>query len=1157
MPSYTTYAASPLGKLITKALEKIAVIKAKYPLDKHKKASKDQKDAIEMVHASETMLNILNDSIFPKFDLGKSPSLVRFIPSIPDFLKLKKILKGINAQENMLFAQVNRQLFSMINQAKAIAGVDLAASINQKLDEKKIELFKSAPKETHKELEVILTAIKSQISSLNLEASRSKDTIEIYKQIVTHLTLDILTPRHPMSYELMIAMNELITNASDNLADNITFFNPAVVTDMLANSTTIAGQLKTHTGIIAVKHLSKAISEPLSYKYTLTKQHSEKGPNGKALTYEEARDLETDYTKERNRILNEIIRPTTRRYLAKYGTTHQTEMPQAAAVIKQGLRTIQSEIAQLSTLQALATNECRSIRSLVNTLFQEAHSALSNTVALTIPELEELLHSHESMVQTLSAKKSVYESTNVDALLQQDNNADILGLFNGQKEALCDVSYAKKPLPRAMGCATVGAQSIANPIVFIKEAIFMEIDAALSAIDQQRLFIQKTIKAAQQAMEAALYEAKRKALNLDEMKQQSALANTQLNTLQEQRREFIKDLNTTQSAAALLKSESDSIANNELELELEALTTTLSSHHQSIKVISADIESMSATIDLNNRATEENTRMINLLKDISVSLNTDLEQNADKPKPKISFSAIDELIRDAHIGDALTSPKASKSKGHANFLSLIYTIAPEEITRCSTYCDRQDHPLKINPTLHQFKEMIAVLLLCMQTKTTALIKERDERSLTKTPLADELQIRQEALKRIANQCGPIEVAISRLNEIAGLETKAAHLVEQIHELSLSITDLTDHRSIVNELLDIASGIDPLNIAVNAIQQTTCVMVTPLKQAHERLTQRIIQVSVAIGLRDNATLYSINLNAIKQLLIPINIKIEQLTMDAKHSADKAKQADRHALVLAMVTELDVYCETRAVKYRTKDFFSSTDKAKRQTFIDRLKTQLMAYSESNHSEESLKLIRDHIAAFPGKGLKPLLNKITIDLIDSQEETPTTSELLTERHNQAQKSLGAFVDQKGPKYAKVMRKLYEKIGVMKQFGLELIKNHDTSGQKIIELAEKLEMDTDGFINHHNGTLPQKGQYKEFKEKFMARLHSQDNIMSERHSQWLPIIGNIALVILLIPKLIYSKLSTGQCSFFFETTKKSAFIDGIDKQARELTEAIASHAA
>ncbi|OGT61010.1 MAG: hypothetical protein A3E85_03550 [Gammaproteobacteria bacterium RIFCSPHIGHO2_12_FULL_45_12] len=131
-----------------------------------------------------------------------------------------------------------------------------------------------------------------------------------------------------------------------------------------------------------------------------------------------------------------------------------------------------------------------------------------------------------------------------------------------------------------------------------------------------------------------------------------------------------------------------------------------------------------------------------------------------------------------------------------------------------------------------------------------------------------------------------------------------------------------------------------------------------------------------------------------------------------------------------------------------------------------------------------------------------------------------------------------------------LYEKIEAMNTYGKSLKETDDKKGTIAVELSAGLKKIADDFF-----MKPQKqAAFQGFKDEFSRLLHSQDDQMNEHRKIWKPILANISIALtgvgalMLGCKLIYSKLTTGKFSFFFDTTKRQQQVDEIENAAQRL---------
>ncbi len=1154
--SYTTYTASPLGKLLDETLKKIATIKTTYLVDPKKDTSQDALEAAGLLNATETLFKILHNSILPKFNDGKVPGIPGLIMSIPDFIRLRNLKNDINAQENLLIAKISQVLSTYIDVAKTLPG-NLSLSIVEQLETNKTMLFESFPKKHHKELEAILKNIKDQILALDLEPLRNEDLIIVHNHLIQHLMLELLTPRHPMTYELMQLMAELIRNAPDDFAEAFSFFNPKVITKLLANGI-IAGQLKKHAGVHKLQHLLGTDADTPSYSFRVAQED--------LVTHqieETDRHLSQEYIDERKRLLSLVIAPVMRRYLAKYGEKHAAAYPKAQELIGAGFKAIKSEFARAEVLQALTKAEHDTLLESVVTVTHKAEAMFSSTIQPTVADIEDSLNEHDKTILLLTEKKAFYLSAPVDTLMAGPDKEGILAQFNEHKKQLLDVSYSTQPLPDTLRCATVGIQAVGGDTLHIGCALTDVINQSVKMLQEGRKFIIDRLQALHNESGDTLFIETLTLINLDNLQQNVVKTEEKITVLKEEKSKFEILRDTAEAQLSPLKESINSIAPqiSQKIIEHASLQEKYDALVLQIMAISADIQTNQEKKTENTEHSMDYEKLRARLPQIQTILTTDLESTAKKPK--VSFKEID-LIMD---------PENKSTKAHRGFFELLKALDKSIIPQWSDYLEKQQSLLKANPTPIEFKKIINALLQLIDIKIP-VIAQAIQQNTEKNTLLDENTVKLQAdtlvidteLQPVFNQKSQLEIEIATFNtlttNITRLEKDRDAAVVEIERLDKERHSLENSNYVLKQQIEIIADLSSLQTLVGEVLDNTSISalspaVTRLKIASDLLSQKIITTSTAIDKLEETTLveaYQSNITAINKMQGTINQKMEQLSKDAAVQQDQIDQAlkktHREALVGDTKSALDNYVVKRTSKYYIKDFFSSKDKDARETFIDRLQCELNRYNETGDSVAVLKTIRDNITKFPGKHLKPILNTITASLFDANDYTTANDSQgyqKTERHEAAQTALKSL-DDKDPIYTQLMNNLYEKIEQMKRYGFELTKNKDTCGIEVSNLAEKLSADTDQFIlsNKHgeNPSLPIQQKYDEFREKFMARLHSKDDVMYEHRNKWLQIVGNIALILLVIPQLIYSKCRTGQCSFFFEKPKQLKLIDAIDSE-------------
>ena len=117
------------------------------------------------------------------------------------------------------------------------------------------------------------------------------------------------------------------------------------------------------------------------------------------------------------------------------------------------------------------------------------------------------------------------------------------------------------------------------------------------------------------------------------------------------------------------------------------------------------------------------------------------------------------------------------------------------------------------------------------------------------------------------------------------------------------------------------------------------------------------------------------------------------------------------------------------------------------------------------------------------------------------------------------------------------------MQSYGVKLTQKEDKCGEVVTRLSQELRADANRFTITCSKGTPNIADDEKFREKFAARLHSEDDIMLKHSKKWDQIIASIAHALLFIPLFIHSKLTTTRCMFFFDRTTKMEIIESIEK--------------
>ncbi|STY27904.1 Ankyrin repeat protein [Legionella wadsworthii] len=293
------------------------------------------------------------------------------------------------------------------------------------------------------------------------------------------------------------------------------------------------------------------------------------------------------------------------------------------------------------------------------------------------------------------------------------------------------------------------------------------------------------------------------------------------------------------------------------------------------------------------------------------------------------------------------------------------------------------------------------------------------------------------------------------------------------------------------------------------------------EGKERVTEELHQIEQQITHKETITIRELARQE-EDLQLEIDLINRQIT--------ELQVATRRLLAIDCIQLLNEYIIDRNSHYHTKDLLSSEDKETRNQFISSLNDEnnglFKVYMETGHSDDLIQKITTEIGKFPGIKMQATLNRVVVKLMDADD-----NEKLKSSDEEASRILLNF-EEKGGRYKAFSEKikgLSLKIAELKTFAATL----SPVEKDIIEgLADSLQNDVALLICQNPEELPSKESYTHFEMKFKARLHSQDDLMSE-HFSFGEIVANILFSLVTLGKLLYTKAKTGRASFFFDKTE------------------------
>ncbi len=1056
IPPFTSYANSPLSDLLKKTLKDIADIKRKYQKGER---SNEALKATTQVESTEILLKTLHEKIFPLFSEGKTPSIFWNLPTlISSVLSLRATKKSINAEETALIKKMGEKLTHYVEEAQK-KEPPLTTSIIEMIEEDKQTLFKLAHSKTPtKGLDDILETFKTQLSALDLESFRG-DTPRLTQHIMYHLNLELLTPRHPMTYELMVVMKRLLKNAPDDLSEIASFFDPKVATELLTLPVP-ASLLKKFTRTTRVQHLWNSEITTPSYSYRLERE-SLLSDEDHQTVYTETRDFSKEYLQKRNSLLNMWVMPTLHRYLALYGEKHSKTYPEAFDVIKTGINDIKSDAARAELVAQLAEHEFKAITD----LYEERTKAYQLFISAAFPPIESELQTHIQTLQTfideLKTKRKAYFSTTVSVLLNDPGKEAMLALFHKHKEQLLDVEYAKHPLPGEIQCATEGKQALPGPLVSIRNKLITTIDESIATLKAQcNDLCQKQQALGNEAGQKCLDEHFTnifKAIGEQQLIDNLEIAANDLFLLKEQHKTLTTEMDNIQTEIRAFPTPLTA----DIKLKIETFKTL----QKSCRLLHLQIKAAVHALDKNTAAQTENKAYEELLNKETEAIEEERTSNAAR--------AI-EISNERHALEAAHTALNDKLNAFITDIKLLEN-------------NFNEHSSELLPLVKRLE------------KTTHNI--------------DTLTAQENHLKAHKERLSLLFTHIDKLNRLKNTLHQQKHTAESISQLKIDLFSLSK------------KVVDTLSALEDAEKNNDLL---PTSLGAERASQGY---------------YLTGIRAIQRLVDALKTTLERLS---KEIAKPLQIAQQKHLISAAGNDLEHYLVKRSMRYNVKDFFSEQDRRARKAYIETLQRELRHYEQTGENAGVLQAIRDNTAKFPGIHLKSLLNKIKASLLEANEPY-----LANDHRDPEVLGILNHLTATKPTYADSLQLLYSKIELMRQYGLGLTKKSPKCGAEVSALAEQLKLDLHLFIiNNHNtpGAVPPQEKYEAFKEQFTARLHSKNDIMHEHRNKWLQLLGNILLILFVIPQLIYSKITTGRYAFFFEKQNMKVF-DAVEKQAETLT--------
>ena len=1046
----------------------------------------------------ENVLQVLHHDILPNFDSGQAPGIFTIAKIASIAWKLRGQAAALETREFRVIKDIIYalpQIMRVMHTNQQFDANDPITSVIAIIEDNKDELFDHASKIPGPDKDVVFSEIRAKICNLTItNAPQPPGDDEFIALLSKHLRLETLMPKHPLVYELMEMTNQLIKAAPDQLEDLIPFFDPQATVKPLQSG--ILATLLSKFGSFHIKLLERETDQGNPYAF-------EASLNGADRSF----DAKERYSEWRHNMSHSILPPLLTQYLAVYGELHSQQYPLAHDAISQGKAQEQTRAAN-SLLEVQWQKECSTnMQSLAN--FNDELNALLTTPAPEqAPTLEDAL-------------KLILVKLDTHVTLRQK----VMTLIQTAQESMRSISNDElRPVLEERFSTIQNAASMLLDALTASEQALNQEQIALRAQSEKRNAEQRFAESLRSADPEKIQQL------LDEQ-------NRELAALQEECQVLSARETALQNNISLLRAKQEDVVVQERKKQAKLIDI-----HKQLDGLQANINVLSQSIATEtSQAMQDYPDLLERLCLIKAKLESGENQN------KIPFKQIDIFIPFDQLLPLLSEYLNSED--------------------CKRYRESQEGAFKRSPSRDDFISMKAALLSALDKKILAIddgylqIIEKIEQntSLRKTTDATATQLEYE-LASLHSQSQDIALALLQHEEESADITDALHrlssqkesplkstqyllsqfliMLTETDQLKLRIDSFAknDHyENLSDQILEIQNTAAHLTTQTKALAGVIDTLVNPLeyqptleiiRQLLQQIEQRILLVAEEKRTRWQASL--------PPLVIPTILISEEDAETTENSSAANPKAERQTMAHVLIVALRNYQTKRAAQYKAKDFFTAADKSARDLFITQLETQLLAYAETGNSDEVLQTIREQLKLFPGRSLQPLLYKITAEILSFGQESVANSQQVDERLT--------ALEQTQLQYVIIHRDLLQKISDMRNYGVT------RNNPVIIELADKLKQDVAFFILSHPEKLPSNAAFQAFNRKFHARLHSEDHVMLAEGKNWTHIVANIALILFLIPKMMYSKVTTGRCSFFFEETKATDFVALIEEEEAKL---------
>lgn len=596
---------------------------------------------------------------------------------------------------------------------------------------------------------------------------------------------------------------------------------------------------------------------------------------------------------------------------------------------------------------------------------------------------------------------------------------------------------------------------------------------------------------------------------------------------------------------------------NECNQQIQSLTT-LKTEQEKVSTTLPLIDLMTDLVE----ALKTHTDWINSFKDKEDSV---ARIEASKGKLQSKINAFSKRLNDTNLENTYPT---FQSKLDAFLIQADMTLARELMTNFKACCVRfyNEHEASTQTIKEHYLELIADKAMLSQERVNVI-----------THLMDKIKI---LLKSLDKHETYIE------NEFASIRKKAQRTLIHLEQTPNQAEQLEAHQREKQNVMEIQCQLETY-LGNQHLFQKWMAIIARDKELIEALDKK---ATLFVNIKDKSpegkTLFQHNkskLENVRKTLIDMERQVNQAEIDTlcdapnqttlkKHllTLDSARQNTlyqleesekinldienrieaRGARVRDLSNQLDLYLTQRNERFDWKDCLDARDKDSRTLRVTTLKEHLADYDDSGDSLALRKALLETQKNIPKGRLSRELDNVLLSIVELDQKRPITYDSQTISPTPQ----AILQNHPNPAYAQSLDLLYQQIKSLLDFGQT--QTDETDKATLVTLANALKNDLNYFVVNLQTNTPSLEAYETFKEEFRIRLHSQDEALNQHRDLWRPfiaILANLALATLTLgvavgAKLIHSKKTTGQFSFFCDKTERLETIEDFDESIKNL---------